>query len=563
MPIADPTPNATPSDEVAGLWSATLAAASSRAALAPVDMAVASYRSAWEALNQLAALLGRNALATLGAFRTAGAEADIDAVLAETGIRPIYRQIVERWLDGLVASDQLSRTTSGYRAESPLEPVELENVWDRVESTLAGDPPLLAYVRHCGTMVAEVLSGRTSALETLFPGGSFELAAELYHESAFLRYVNGIAAAALEQYVAQRPAGTPVRVLEIGAGTGGTTASLVRVLPADRTDYLYTDVSEIFLDYAGSRFADVPFLRTGLFDLEKEPAEQGYGEGEWDVVVAANVVHAARDIRGAVDRVRRLLAPGGIVLLVESTGHHPWHDITTGLIEGWQHFEDDLRTDTPLLTPEMWVELLRSAGFAAAATLPGDSSPAGVLKQHVVIASVGGVAAADAPPAMSVLPKPMEEPATSAPAAARAATDPSPPVSAALAAILDAPEADREEIAAAQVRDAVVAVLRLDPDRPPARDARLMDLGLDSLMAVRLRNMLQQKLELAEPLPSTLVFDYPTIRQIARFVVKRSADAPSATTASSAPTVEQDLAGLTDEEVEALLITRLEAEEIN
>src|SRR5690606_6256725 len=123
------------------------------------------------------------------------------------------------------------------------------------------------------------------------------VAVRLYHESTLLRYVNGIAAAALEKFVAARPAEAPVRVIEIGAGTGGTTGFLTPVLPRDRSDYLYTDVSDIFLDFAAQRFADVPFLRTGIFDLEKEPGEQGVEEGSWDVVVAANVVHAARDIR--------------------------------------------------------------------------------------------------------------------------------------------------------------------------------------------------------------------------------------------------------------------------
>ena len=358
--------------------------------------------------------------------------------------------------------------------------------------------------------------------------------------------------------------------MEIGAGTGGTTGFLTRVLPAGRSEYLYTDVSDIFLDFAAERFGDLPFLRTGLFDLEREPAEQGVEEGGWDVVVAANVVHAAKDIRAAVDRARRLLAPGGLLLLVESTGHHPWHDITTGLIEGWQHFEDDLRDESPLLTPDVWVDLLHSAGFAAAVTLPGDNSPAGVLKQHVVMARVEGEATAGTvpAPARAAEPTPETGPAATPTAAASVPVAAAAPVSAAMEAILAAPEDDREELAIGEVRDAVVGVLRLEADRPPARDARLLDLGLDSLMAVRLRNVLQKRLDLPEPLPSTLVFDYPTIRQIARFVLEQytndtgpDAVAEPAQGPNSGTTDEAELAGMSDAEVEALLMNRLSAEE--
>ena len=551
------------------VWSETLEAATERSLVAPVDTAVATYGFAWEALNRLTYRLGRNALAELGAFGTAGETLDLDAVLARTGIRDTYRRIVGRWLDQLTEEGVLQRDDEGFRAAEPLSTVDTAADWDRAGELLAGDRPLLDYVRHSGGLVTEVLAGRTSALETLFPGGSFDMAVRLYHESSLLRYVNGIAAAALQRFVAARPAGAPVRVIEIGAGTGGTTGFLTRILPPERSEYLYTDVSDIFLDFAAERFADVPFLRTGLLDLEKDPAEQDVAEGSWDVVVAANVVHAAKDIRAAVDRARRLLAPGGLLLLVESTGHHPWHDITTGLIEGWQHFEDDLRDESPLLTPDVWVDLLRSAGFEAAATLPEAESPAGVLKQHVVMARVAGEAAAavelqrDPAETRTVVPA-----APEATAPATAATQPAPAaarVSAAMAAIVEAPEGDREEMAIAEIRDAVIGVLRLEADRPPSRDARLLDLGLDSLMAVRLRNMLQKRLELPEPLPSTLVFDYPTIRQIARFIIERYA-APETTAEPTADPEggsadEADLAGMSDAEVEALLMNRLSAEE--
>lgn len=548
----------------ADVWSETLQAATRQAGAAPVEMAVASYAGAWEALNELTLALGQNALVELGAFQDSNVVVDLDQVLEITGIQPSHRRITGRWLEGLADTRVLERGDAGFRAPAPLTPVDTTALWQRVDAALAGDQPLLEYVRHCAGLLVGVLSGRVSPLETLFPGGSFDVAVRLYHESSLLRYINGIGAAALDRFVAERPADAPVRVLEIGAGTGGTTGFLTGVLPADRSDYLYTDVSDIFLDFAAERFSEIPFLRTGLFDLEKEPAEQGIAEGAWDVVVAANVIHAARNIREAVDRARRLLAPGGLLLLVESTGHHPWHDITTGLIEGWQHFEDDLRTDTPLLTPDVWVDLLRSAGFEAAATLPEPSSPANVLKQHLVLARVEG----SAPTAQALSQAPGKQAAEQQDAAAAGPSDPAPIAeapghSAAMAAILEAPEGDREELAIAEIRDAVIAVLRLEADRPPARDARLLDLGLDSLMAVRLRNLLQKRLELPEPLPSTLVFDHPTIRQIARFILSRhAADAVEGPIAPEQPaTDEAQLADLSESEVEAMLLNRLSAEE--
>ena len=559
------TPVAVDSEQA---WLACTSAAAERSALAPIDMNMSAYADAWRALNELTELLGANALAELGAFTQPDVENTVADILDATGIRPTYTRIVERWLDALVNAGVLTRTSGGYIARERLHPSDAGVAWRRVEEKMRADQPLLAYVRHSAGLLAEVLNGRTSALETLFPGGSFDLAEQLYHNSTLLRYVNGIAAAAASAYVRELPSGRPVRVLEVGAGTGGTTAPLLKVLPAERVTYVYTDVSDIFLDFAAARFADAPFLRTALFDLERDPEVQDIAVGAWDIVVAANVIHAARDIRQAIDRVKRLLAPGGLLLLVESTGHHPWHDITTGLIEGWQHFEDDLRTDTPLLSTAVWRTLLQDAGFDDAATFPSDESQAAVLKQHVVIARAPVSAVQEVPINAPIengdRPAPVVEPVnaggvTASVAAAEVANASTPNASALVLQILQSPAAEREEIAAAAVRDCVMAVLRSDPSRPPSRDARLLDLGLDSLMAVRLRNQLQKKLALPEALPSTLVFDYPTIRHIARLIVKRVVpDVPVEAVVVAETAV--DIASLSDAEVETLLLKRLESE---
>ena len=118
-----------------------------------------------------------------------------------------------------------------------------------------------------------------------------------------------------------------------------------------------------------------------------------------------------------------------------------------------------------------------------------------------------------------------------------------------------------------EVRACVMEILRSDPSRPPSRDARLMELGVDSLMAVRLRNLLQERLALEEPLPSTLVFDHPTIRKISELVLEmqdpaEEPDRPDGVAPADEPDLrEREVASLTDDEVEAMLLERLEAEE--
>ncbi len=537
-------------------WDAARSAARDRAGLAPLGVTVSSYAEKWDALEDLSRALGRNALVSLGAFPEGSGSATADVILDRAGIDSIYRPMVVRWLEGMAEDGVLEREGEEWRWDSEPAPVAVEPIRARAEELLSDDPALLRYVLHASSLLEGVLAGRESALETLFPDGSFDLAARLYEDAGPLRYVNGIAADALKAWVGARPAGAPVRVLEIGGGTGGTTSSLLPVLPLDRTTYDHTDVSEVFLDWAEDKFSHVPFLRTRLFDVESEPESQGIEPGSYDVVVGSNVLHAVRDLRVVLRRVRSLLAPGGLLLLVESTGHLAWHDITTGLIEGWQRFQDDLRADSPLLDPDTWHRLFEEAGFRASAASPPEDSPASVLRQHVLLAAAPGHASSE------------EADLRIAPDGESVSQDAAKLGASGLSGLLaDAVGSERDEVVTEAVRACVMQVLRSDPDRPPSRDARLMELGLDSLMAVRLRNLLQKRLGLEGSLPSTLVFDYPTIRRISELVMSlldgpEQPEAPPEEEAPRAPDErERRVAELSEEEVEAMLLERLDEEE--
>ena len=308
----------------------------------PVDAALALGRAALRVIAPEAAALDRLARAYLGV-------ADLASV---TPVPPMVR--LHAHLLTLQAS-----------AEDP-------------DSLPVPGLPEARLLQRCGPRLRAVLEGKADPLDALFGDGG--VAAEaLYADSPCARAVNAIAAAALNESLAGRP---PATVLEIGCGTGGTTAALLpRLRPGDR--YIATDVSPGFVAALRRRLN----IEGGTLDIALPPEAQGYANGSADVVVAANVLHATKSLRATLEHAAALLAADGHLLLVENSGTLPWGDLTFGLTAGmWAFADTDLRPSHALLPPARWVSLLRDAGFEAAFYQPNDEQTAMLSGQFVLLA---------------------------------------------------------------------------------------------------------------------------------------------------------------------------------
>jgi SAM-dependent methyltransferase len=347
-----------------------------RLAVAPDLLADAAREPQHDA--QGAAFLAA-AFRSLGVFQQAGEERTIDGLIERHGILPKYYKVLRRWLEALREEGLVERNGDVWTA---LEPVPSPALDSRITDGQRG---------YYGKNLAAVLTGAVHPLEFYLPGGSSSSVESSYRELPIFRYCNGISAAILEVQVRALPEGACLRILEIGAGTGGTTASLLPLLPPERTIYHFTDVSKFFTDLGRKKFQDFPFLRYRELDVERDPVAQGYPAASFDWVVAAHVLHATRRVAETLVHVRRLLAPGGVLLLLEETCFQRKYNFSMGFLPGFDNFEDyDLRPLHPLLSSETWRGALLGAGFVDFATFTEPGSAAEVLGVDVMVARVPG-----------------------------------------------------------------------------------------------------------------------------------------------------------------------------
>ena len=85
-----------------------------------------------------------------------------------------------------------------------------------------------------------------------------------------------------------------MRILEIGAGTGGLTAKIIKQLQSEFGERLYfqytfTDVSSGFFVAAQERFKEYDGIEYKVLDISKNPIAQGFNPGEYDLIIASNV----------------------------------------------------------------------------------------------------------------------------------------------------------------------------------------------------------------------------------------------------------------------------------
>lgn len=158
-----------------------------------------------------------------------------------------------------------------------------------------------------------------------------------------------------------------MNVLEIGAGTGGATKRIFKKLGVKFGSYTYTDISTGFFETAREVFsAQKSKMIFRPLNIEKNPMEQGFVEHSYDLIVASLVLHATREMDKTMTNVRRLLRPGGRLIMLEFVRDQIWSSLIFGALPGWWMGYDEGRKLSPAMSTDGWDGCLKKTGFSGA-----------------------------------------------------------------------------------------------------------------------------------------------------------------------------------------------------
>ncbi|MCB0210932.1 MAG: methyltransferase, partial [Anaerolineae bacterium] len=494
--------------------------ASASTALLPDEQTLSREQAGFEGLERFARIALLNVFQQLGVLHQADERYDRPALAQRLKVLPKYRRLFQALVALLEQSGYVSLDGDKIQTTARLGQPETQQILqtlsqqrDKLQETYPTLRPYLTLLETCLQSLPEIVQGQVSATDILFSHSSLALVEGVYHGTPLTNYFNRLTALAIKRVIEQRlPAlktGDKISLVEIGAGTGSTTAFVLEAIApyGDDIEYFYTDISAGFTTYGQARFGDrYPFMRFGPLDIENNPASQGYEVNQAEIVLGANVVHATKNIRHTLQNLKSMLKPNGLLILNETTRFQAFVTLTFGLLDGWWLFEDEENRieHAPLLSVEQWQQMLKAEGFNGVTrfglpTLAPDAQP-----QAVIIAQSAGGLAPTQPARVRGAAASSSLPGFSSDLAVK------PKASGQLEGYI------QQQLLEQVARATGVPPQQLDPN------CSLAEYGVDSITGIKLVDSLNHVFDLQ--LQTAALLGYPNIRSLASYLYQEYGD---------------------------------------
>lgn len=297
---------------------------------------------------------------------TDGAAFSLDALVADGRLFAEAQPLFGRLLQLLEEDSAAQRDEAGLwtlASTSPYPPAQ-----DLLQVLAVDHPERLAEVALAARLrelLPDILRGEEGISESLpYASGLLEQLAEASpaSQSAFAALLVEI-----EHILATWPEDRPLRILELGAGSGALTRRVLQRMPQERFQYLASDPDKNRAERLKMNLGARPGLQVSGLDLSSDGPEE---DGPYDLVISAAGLHrSVQDVEQLAD-LRRYMAGGGLLLAVEPEPN-AFTDILFGVDPRWWSPEDGPeQASGPLRDGVTWQNALIASDFQSVEFLP-------------------------------------------------------------------------------------------------------------------------------------------------------------------------------------------------
>lgn len=336
-----------------------------------------------------------NTFKSFGIFANRDRAYRLEEIASIMNIPEKLHKLVKRWLKVLVSEGVLRQHDEAFLLHENHYTFDSKALWEdfyEAEAAFNYSKQFLDYLKESSDLLVPMLQGNENPLNLLFPKGDVTPAMAAYHDNKINRMHNGIAKEEIVYLCKKANEKNPqkvFRILEVGAGVGGTSIDVIPMLDGCQVEYHFTDLSTFFLNKAQENFGKYGWVKYGIFDINKEFVLQGYDAFSFDLILCANVLHNARNIHEVMENLRGLLVDDGSIIVLEETRMSYMLLTSMEFKDGLTGFLDERMEEETFFTRSQWETIFARHSGRIVYEFPAKNSKLDLSGQTIYIARFG------------------------------------------------------------------------------------------------------------------------------------------------------------------------------
>lgn len=338
-----------------------------------------------------------NTFRQCGIFLDQSQAFSFDQIAEIMSIPEKLHKLTKRWLQVLVNEGIITWEADTYKASDINADLVSEKLWEEfyeIEDDFQYSKEFVDYLKKSSDLLPELIQGKEDPLNILFPKGDTDPALAAYHDNKVNGMLNNIATKEI-RYLCEkknkRSPEKPFRILEVGAGVGGTSLDVIPELEGCNVEYYFTDLSVFFLNKAQENFGKYNWVKYGIFNINEDFVSQGYEAFSFDVILCANVLHNSQNINSVMKNLKGLLTEDASIIILEETRTSYLLLTSMEFKDGLTGFTDERREhDQTFFTRTQWENIFKRHDGQLLHEFPDKSSKLDLAGQTIYVVRFAG-----------------------------------------------------------------------------------------------------------------------------------------------------------------------------